>query len=293
MADGRIIKALSGFYYVQSNDNVYQCRGRGVFRNKNITPLVGDFVTFAISNPDEGYIQEIKARENELVRPPIANIDQAIIVNSAIMPDFSTQLLDRFLVLIEAKGINAVIVITKIDASENEQLGELKSYQKYYQQIGYPVELVSAKKPKELTRLGDYFTGRVSVIVGQSGVGKSSLLNALKPSLLLKTGDISKSLGRGKHTTRHVELVEVNGGLVADTPGFSSLDFNDIELEELAECFPEMRERKIYCKFRGCMHHKEPKCAVKEAVENGEIASFRYEHYLAFYEEIQSRKPRY
>ncbi|WP_106497668.1 ribosome small subunit-dependent GTPase A [Lentibacillus sp. Marseille-P4043] len=293
MADGRIIKALSGFYYVQSEGKVYQCRGRGVFRNKNITPLVGDFVSFDKSNPDEGYIQEIKSRENQLIRPPIANIDQAIIVSSAIMPDFNPLLLDRFLVLIESKRIEPVIFITKMDAIADEEKERIESYQKHYQQIGYSVELLSAKQPEGLANLIDYFAKQVTVIAGQSGVGKSSLLNALKPSLLLKTADISKSLGRGKHTTRHVELVEVNGGLVADTPGFSSLDFNEVDLDMLADCFPEIREREENCKFRGCKHYKEPKCAVKQAVETGDIPLFRYEHYVNFYEEIQSRKPRY
>ncbi|MBT2216888.1 ribosome small subunit-dependent GTPase A [Virgibacillus dakarensis] len=293
MANGRIIKALSGFYYVQTQDGIYQCRGRGVFRNKKITPLVGDFVSFDVGNPDEGYIQEIKPRENELKRPPIANIDQAIIVSSAVMPDFNPLLLDRFLALIEAKGIKPVIFITKMDAVDENERIEMQRYQRDYQQIGYPVELLSAKQPDDLGRLEVYFPGKVTVIAGQSGVGKSSLINALKPSLLLKTADISKSLGRGKHTTRHVELINVHDGLVADTPGFSSLDFSEIDLAELADCFPEFRVRKENCKFRGCMHYREPKCAVKQAVETGEITRFRYEHYLNFYEEINSRKARY
>ncbi|MUK89480.1 ribosome small subunit-dependent GTPase A [Ornithinibacillus sp. L9] len=293
MADGRIIKALSGFYYVQTDDGIYQCKGRGVFRKKKITPLVGDFVTFDIDDNDEGYISEIKPRTTELVRPPIANINQAIIVSSATMPDFSTTLLDRFLVLIESKGIQPIIFITKIDAIDKEGLQEIKTYKREYESIGYTVELLSTKLPTDLERIKHYFSENVSVIAGQSGVGKSSLLNTLNPQLLLKTADISKSLGRGKHTTRHVELVEVGDGLVADTPGFSALDFDEIELEDLPLCFPEMRERIDQCKFRGCMHLKEPKCAVKQAVDAGEISSYRYEHYANFVEEIQSRKPRY
>ncbi|MFD1038034.1 ribosome small subunit-dependent GTPase A [Virgibacillus byunsanensis] len=291
MTKGRIIKALSGFYYVKSGVDIYQCRGRGVFRKKKINPLVGDFVTFDISNPGEGYISTIETRKNELIRPPIANIDQAVILSSATMPDFSPLLLDRFLVLIESKDIEPIIFISKMDVISEDLNKNIEKYQQDYKAIGYQVELISTKK--ELNHLDSYFSDHVSVIAGQSGVGKSSLLNALKPSLLLKTDDISKSLGRGKHTTRHVELIEVSNGLVADTPGFSSLDFNEIELEELADCFPEMRERKENCKFRGCMHNKEPKCAVKQAVEEGEIASYRYEHYLSFYTEIQTRKPRY
>lgn len=293
MAEGRIIKALSGFYYVKSDEEVYRCRGRGVFRNKKITPLVGDFVKFDINDPNEGYIMEIKERENELTRPPIANIDQAIIVSSATKPDFSSMLLDRFLVLIEAKDIKPVIFITKMDTIEDLNNEDIERYKKDYKQIGYQVELLSAKKPESLSVLDNYFTDNVTVIAGQSGVGKSSLLNALKPSLLLKTGEISESLGRGRHTTRHVELIQVAGGLVADTPGFSALDFSEIEQEQLSDCFPEMKNVSDFCKFRGCKHHKEPKCAVKQAVSEGEITAYRYEHYLSLLEEIQSRKPRY
>lgn len=293
MAEGRIIKALSGFYYVKSGDKIYTCKGRGVFRNKKINPLVGDFVQFEESNPGEGYIMEIEERTNELIRPPIANIDQAIIISSAVSPDFSTLLLDRFLVLIESKHIEPVIFITKVDLISNTEWKQINNYKAIYEKIGYSVELISSKQPEKLPELGHYFSKKVSVFAGQSGVGKSSLLNVLKPSLLLKTAEISQSLGRGKHTTRHVELVQYNGGLVADTPGFSVLDFNTIEGEDLSECFPEMRDKKSQCKFRGCMHYKEPKCAVKDAVEQGEIPGFRYEHYLSFLEEVQTRKPRY
>lgn len=293
MAEGRIIKALSGFYYVKVEDKIYQCRGRGVFRKRNITPLVGDYVNFDISDHDEGYIMEIKPRENELVRPPVANINQAIIVSSAVSPEFSTTLLDRFLVLIESKGIKPVIFITKVDKLSDANRNVIKNYQSAYKNIGYEVELISSKEPVILPELDRYFKDKVTVIAGQSGVGKSSMLNALQPSLLLKTAEISKSLGRGKHTTRHVELLQVSGGLVADTPGFSALDFSNVELADLADCFPEMRERKDYCKFRGCMHHKEPKCAIKDAVGKEEIAAYRYNHYLNFFEEIELRKPRY
>lgn len=293
MPEGRIIKALSGFYYVQTTEGVFQCKGRGVFRKKNITPLVGDFVSFDHREENEGYVTEIKDRTNELIRPPIANITQAIIVSSATMPDFSTTLLDRFLVLIEAKGITPIIFITKTDLLSDEQIKDLQKYQKDYEKIGYTVEMFSAKDPKEIDRIKDYLKDQVTVIAGQSGVGKSSLINALSPESLLKTADISKSLGRGKHTTRHVELIEINQGLVADTPGFSALDFSEIEAEELSSCFPEMKERINDCKFRGCLHSKEPKCAVKTAVENGEIPIYRYDHYISFLEEIQSRKPRY
>ncbi|MFD1360290.1 ribosome small subunit-dependent GTPase A [Lentibacillus salinarum] len=290
MTEGRIIKAVSGFYYVQSGDDMYQCRGRGVFRNQNITPLVGDFVEF---NETEGYILAVKPRRNTLVRPPVANIDQAVIVSSAVKPDFNPLLLDRFLVMIESKQVKPVIFLTKKDVIAEAEMENLIYYQKLYEQIGYPVELISSKEPEKLTELTRYFAERVSVIAGQSGVGKSSLLNVLNPSLELKTDEISASLGRGKHTTRHVELVEAGGGLVADTPGFSALDFRNLEAADLGECFPEIRERQPDCKFRSCLHHKEPNCAVKQAVEDGEVAATRYDHYLRFLDEINSRKPRY
>lgn len=293
MTDGRIIKALSGFYYVQTEDGVYQCRGRGLFRNKKITPLVGDFVEFDKENVMEGYISTIKPRFNELVRPPVANVDRAFILSSAVEPSFSSLLLDRFLVLIESKDIEPIIIISKIDVLPESEKEMIDDYAKVYQAIGYKVQLVSSKEPFDNQGMEAYFSDGVSVIAGQSGVGKSSLLNALKPELQIKTDDISKSLGRGKHTTRHVELVQLFGGLVADTPGFSALEFNQIDLEDLGDYFPEIRERKGDCKFRGCMHNKEPKCAIKDAVGKGEIAQFRYDHYLTFYEEIKSRKPRY
>lgn len=293
MKEGRIIKALSGFYYVKSDGETYACKGRGVFRKKNIVPLVGDYVVFDITNEGEGYITEIKKRTNEITRPPVANMTQAIIVSSITKPTFSSLLLDRFLVLIESKKIKPVIVITKMDLATAEEITEIRNVQKTYQKIGYTIELVSTKDAESLKAVDQLFVDETSVIVGQSGVGKSSFLNALNPELFIKTDIISESLGRGKHTTRHVELVEINGGLVADTPGFSALDFNDIESDELTNYFLEMKERKNQCHFRGCLHDKEPKCAVKQAVEQKEIERFRYEHYLKFLQEIQTRKPRY
>lgn len=294
MTEGRIIKALSGFYYVKTaDDQVYKCRGRGVFRKRNITPLVGDFVTFDHDHHHEGYITKIKPRKNELARPPIANIDQAIIVSSASLPDFSHLLLDRFLVAIESKQIKPIIFISKMDLLSAAEWETFETIKKDYENLGYSVELVSIEITDSLQHLDHYFANKTSVIAGQSGVGKSSILNTLNASLFIKTDEISKSLGRGKHTTRHVELVEVLGGLVADTPGFSSLEFAEIEQEELGDCFPEIRRMKDRCRFRGCMHDREPHCTVKEAVNNGDIIKKRYDHYLSFLEEIKSRKPRY
>ncbi len=293
MPEGKIIKALSGFYYVLSNGSVTQCRGRGVFRKNKITPLVGDYVEFQAENETDGYILEVFERKNELVRPPISNVDQAILVFSAIEPDFSTSLLDRFLVLVESNDIVPIICITKADLLNDDELTRILEYKSQYEQFGYDVLLTSSKTDQGLEDLIPYLKDKTSVFAGQSGVGKSSLLNAINPDLQLKTAGISTHLGRGKHTTRHVELIDIGDGLVADTPGFSSLEFSELEVEELAQCFPEMVERADDCKFRGCLHNNEPKCAVKTSVESGEIPSYRYDHYLAFFKEIKERKPRY
>lgn len=293
MKEGKIIKALSGFYYVLSNDIVYQCRGRGVFRVDNITPLVGDYVAFTADNELEGYIIEVKERKNKLTRPPIANIDQAVLVFSVVEPKFSPILLNRFLVFIEAENIKPIICITKLDLATNKQLSELEKYVQDYEKIGYRVILSSTETKLGLAELVATFAEHVTVFAGQSGVGKSSLLNAINPQLNIKTAEISAHLGRGRHTTRHVELIPVGDGLVADTPGFSSIEFNAIEVEQLSNCFPEFKQLSNSCKFRGCLHLQEPGCAIKAGVDNGTIAPYRYDHYKIFLKEIQERKPRY
>ncbi|AOP14900.1 ribosome small subunit-dependent GTPase A [Bacillus licheniformis] len=294
MPEGKIIKALSGFYYVLDGDQVIQCRGRGVFRKNKVTPLVGDDVVYQADNDKEGYILEIKDRFNELVRPPISNVDQAVLVFSAKEPTFSMSLLDRFLVLVEAGDIRPIICITKMDLVDDDALKEqIHQYAEDYRNIGYSVYLTSMKSGRGIEDIIPHFQDKITVFAGQSGVGKSSLLNAISPDLELKTAGISAHLGRGKHTTRHVELIDINGGLVADTPGFSSLEFAGIEAEDLGQTFLEIGEKSAECKFRGCLHIKEPNCAVKRAVENGEIAQYRYNHYVEFLTEIKDRKPRY
>jgi ribosome biogenesis GTPase len=293
MATGMIVKALSGFYYVQSEDGVFQCRGRGNFRKRQIKPLVGDQVEFEAENVTDGYILDVFERKNELVRPPIANVDQALLVFSALEPDFSPLLLDRFLVHIEANNLIPVIIISKVDLLDDSSLTGIETFKKEYEEIGYTVLLTSTLHNNGIDKILPYLNGRVSVVAGQSGVGKSSLLNSLKPELNIETNEISSHLGRGKHTTRHVELLSIGGGLVADTPGFSSLDFIDLEADDLSNCFPEMEERAANCKFRGCTHTSEPKCAVKAAYDQGEISSTRMKHYLQFLDEIKSQKRRY
>ncbi|MFA9557409.1 ribosome small subunit-dependent GTPase A [Evansella sp. AB-rgal1] len=293
MAQGRIVKALSGFYYVENEDGIFQCRGRGNFRNRNITPLVGDNVHFEAENRTDGYVLEVFERKNELNRPPISNVDQAILVFSTEEPSFSSLLLDRFLVHVEAHDIEPIICLSKIDLLEENQK-QIQAFEDDYRQLKYEVVSTSIFVEETIEKLRPYLQNKISVFAGQSGVGKSSLLNALRPELNIETAPISKSLGRGKHTTRHVELIPIDeGGYVADTPGFSALDFEGIEAEELTLFFPEMRKHINDCKFRGCTHVNEPKCVVREKVTSGEITSYRYEHYLQFFEEIKSQKRRY
>lgn len=293
MAKGQIRKALSGFYYVQDGDHLIQCRGRGVFRNKGITPLVGDYVEYEVEGNNDGTITSIFARQNELVRPPVANIDQAVLVFSTKEPAFNTILLDRFLVVLESFQVHPIICLTKSDLLTDEEKRTIEKYKTEYETIGYTIIETFKEDPNLIKKMVPLLKGKTTVLAGQSGVGKSSLLNRIMPSLALKTGNISEALGRGKHTTRHVELIELAGGLIADTPGFSSFDFDTIEKEELTQCFPEFLSISEGCKFRGCLHLKEPKCAVKKAVEEGTVKQYRYDHYLQFLQEITDRKPRY
>lgn len=293
MPKGKIVKAMSGFYYVKSEEGIIQCRGRGLFRNQKISPLVGDNVVYQAENETDGYIMEIDERTNELIRPSIANVDQALLVFSAAEPAFSTTLLDKFLVLIESKGIEPIICVSKIDLLDEKTKEEVYAKCEVYERIGYTVIKFSSETSEGLECIKPYLSGKSSVLAGQSGVGKSSLLNAINEQLSIKTGGISRHLGRGRHTTRHVELLEVEDGFVADTPGFSSLEFDEVELEDLGACFPEFHELSSGCKFRGCLHLAEPKCAVKSALESNDIADFRYKHYLQFVEDMKSRKPKY
>lgn len=293
MAQGQIRKALSGFYYVEQNGKLIQCRGRGIFRNRGESPLVGDMVDFTKDSESDGSVDKIYPRKNELVRPPIANVDQAILVFSVKEPNFNTILLDRFLVVLESFFVKPIICLTKMDLLSDAEMAEIQPFIEDYKAIGYELLTTFKDDSTLVERLQPMLEGKTSVLAGQSGVGKSTLLNTLIPELDLKTGIISKSLGRGKHTTRHVELIEVCGGLLADTPGFSSFDFDTIEKEELTACLPEFQRISEDCKFRGCLHIKEPKCAVKAAAETGEIRPYRYEHYVQFLQEIMDRKPRY
>ena len=278
---GIIIKSLAGFYYVEADGQVYQTRARGNFRKKGQTPYVGDFVDFSAEDQSEGYILKIHERKNSLVRPPIVNIDQAVVIMSAKEPDFNANLLDRFLVLLEQKTIEPLIYISKLDLLEDRS--QLDAYKAIYEKIGYPF-LYS------LEELLPHLNKKVTVFMGQTGVGKSTLLNRIAPDLALETGQISDSLGRGRHTTRAVSFYNVNGGKIADTPGFSSLDYEVKESELLNDCFPELAEVSQGCKFRTCTHTHEPACAVKLALETGKVAQSRYDNYLQFLSEIEQTR---
>lgn len=286
MQKGQIIKALAGFYYVKSQGQVYQCRARGKFRKDSLKPLVGDYCEFSIENQTEGYILSLLPRKNSLIRPPICNVDQALLVFSAKEPDMNLLLLDRFLILIEHLQIQPIICISKMDLVDSSLIYH---QMKAYEDAGYQVLYVSSKQEQGIEAVKNIFKDKVTVVTGQSGVGKSSLLNALDIHLQIDTNEISKALGRGKHTTRHVELIEMYGGYVADTPGFSSLELN-IEPVDLAISYHDFHEFSKQCKFRGCLHESEPHCAVKNAVEQGEISSQRYEHYLMFLKESKLLK---
>ncbi|SEK90645.1 ribosome biogenesis GTPase [Streptococcus equinus] len=281
---GRIIKSLAGFYYVESDGVVYQTRARGNFRKKGQTPYVGDFVDFSAEDHSEGYILAIHDRKNSLVRPPIVNIDQAVVIMSAKEPDFNANLLDRFLVLLEHKAIEPIVYISKMDLLTNPD--DIAAIQKQYQEIGYHF----CTSLKELLPL---LTDKVTVFMGQTGVGKSTLLNKIAPELKLETGEISDSLGRGRHTTRAVSFYNVHGGKIADTPGFSSLNYEITNVEDLNKAFPELRHLSRSCKFRSCTHTHEPSCAVKDALEAGELWKSRYDNYLQFLSEIENRRETY
>ncbi len=271
---GRIVKLISNDYTVEANGILLVCKSRGKFRNLHITPLVGDFVVF---DEEHHYIMEVLPRNNALIRPPVANIDQVFIITSAKHPDFSTNLLDKLLTVIEFHQIKPIICFTKMDLLNADEVKEIKKYIDYYQTIGYLV-----LENTELEKIKGCFLNKTSVFTGQSGAGKSTLLNRLDSSLQIKTDDISYALGRGKHTTRHVELIFLYGGYVADTPGFSAISFLDMTAADIRDQFVEFNLYREDCEYKDCMHLSEDKCAIKKKVEEGLICKSRYENYVNF-----------
>ncbi|MCK8624163.1 ribosome small subunit-dependent GTPase A [Apilactobacillus sp. M161] len=294
MKKGKIYQSLSGFYDVLCDDKIYRTRARGNFRKKKITPIVGDDVEFQMTNENEGYLLKILPRRNSLVRPPIANIDQALLVTSAVEPDFSYNLLDRQLVSLEINNIKPIIYFTKLDLLSDDKIAYFEKIQQDYEQIGYQTILPGNLSHDDLNHLlVNLLKDKETVFMGQTGAGKSTLLNTISPGLKLQTGEISKVLNRGKHTTRKVSLMEVNGGLVADTPGFSSYDVLNIDAQDLRNYFPEFKRNANECKFRGCVHINEPSCKIKQLLSSGLIEQTRYDNYLSLYNIIKNRKPIY
>lgn len=291
MKTGRIVKLISGVYQVDVDGVRFDTKPRGLFRKKKFSPVVGDIVDFEVQNEQEGYIDHVHERENELKRPPVSNIDELVIVMSAVEPQFSTQLLDRFLVIAHSYDLEPRILITKKDLTTEDDREYIQAMLNVYQEIGYRTQFIG-KDDNRVDIVNEWNNGLI-VLSGQSGVGKTTFLNHYRPELNLETNDISKSLNRGKHTTRHVELYERTYGYIADTPGFSALDFDHIEKDELKNYFVDIKDAGQECKFRNCNHIKEPKCNVKQLVDEGEIAQFRYEHYLQLFNEISNRKVRY
>lgn len=285
---GTIIKALSGFYYVDvgAEQEPITCRGRGKLRHQKITPLVGDHVAITVTEDGTGMVDEVLPRSNQFQRPMVANMDQLVILASGAIPVTDPFLIDRMVSLAEYKGCQPIICFNKCDLEPATQLVEL------YQKAGFQSFAISAQTGEGLDQLLGVLDGKISAFTGNSGVGKSSVLNALCPQFGLKVGQVSEKLGRGRHTTRHVELFRVGGGLVADTPGFSAFDVEQMELipkEELANTFREFRPYLEQCRFVGCAHVKERGCAVREAVDNGAIAPSRYQSYVRLYDQVKSR----
>lgn len=279
---GIIVKGIGGFYYVKAaDDNVYECKARGVFRKEGITPMIGDRVEIDVKN-GKGSITEIMQRSTSLIRPSVANIDMLVLVVAATSPEPNLFLIDKMLINAEINGIEPIICINKTDLAKRDDLSEIYK--------SYKIVSVCAQKNEGIDVLTDIIAGKVTAFSGLSGVGKSSILNLIT-NTEMETGSVSEKIQRGRHTTRHVELLELKtGGFALDTPGFSSLEVEGVKAEDLQDYFPEMAEVKNNCRFRGCSHINEPDCAVKELIESGELAVSRYESYKELYNTLKQIK---
>lgn len=288
---GKIIRGIAGFYYVHIHGKgIIECKAKGVFRNKKVKPLVGDNVELEILDEDNktGNITEILPRKNSLIRPAVANVDQAVVIFAASFPKPNLNLLDRFLLMMQMQDVPTVICINKIDDTDNSETDRIVDN---YKNSGCNVYRTSTVTGEGIEEFGKCLKGKTSVLAGPSGVGKSSVMNCLFPEADMATGEISEKIKRGKHTTRHSELFCLADDVyVMDTPGFTSLSLPDVEKEDLKEFYPEFDEYRDKCRFLGCVHINEPDCAVKNAVEEDRISSGRYENYKQFYEEISNRK---
>jgi len=283
---GVIIKGIGGLYFVKVDDKVIECKARGKFRYTGLTPVIGDKVEILLeADVSKGVIEKIFTRDTEMIRPAVANVTQAFVVFAFKKPDLNMDLLNKFLVLCEYYRLNIVLCLNKLDLVEEvdeDLIKELKS-------VGCDIVFLKAKEGEGLSELKTKIKDNITVFCGPSGVGKSTILNSLLGREAMKTGDISKKSQKGKHTTRHSELIEYEEGFLLDTPGFSALSLDFIEKEQLQDCFPEFEKHKCNCRFSNCMHYKEPNCRVKEAVEANEIYNDRYKFYIKTLEEIISR----
>ncbi len=290
---GKIIKGIAGFYYVDVVESgIYECKAKGIFRKEKMKPLVGDNVEIEVLDEEEktGNLIRILPRKNQLIRPAVANVDQAMVIFAVRQPDPNYVLLDRFLITMEQQDIPVIICFNKSDLAEEKELEQMC---RIYGKCGYQILVTSAFQEEGISQVRKILEGRTTVVAGPSGVGKSSLTNLLQEKINMETGEISKKLKRGKHTTRHSQLITVGEQTyLMDTPGFSSLFVEGIEKEELRLYFPEFREYEGNCRFQGCVHVHEPGCCVKEAVEKGKISSQRYENYVSLYEELKEKEKR-
>ncbi len=288
---GKIIRGIAGFYYVYIEGfGEYECKAKGIFRNRKIKPLVGDDVEVEILETDSktGNIVDILERKSELIRPAVANIDQAMIIFAVSDPAPNYNLLDRFLVMMEQQGIETIICFNKTDKADEE---ERKRVEEVYKNTGYQILFTNALEGQGIDEVKAVLKGKTTALAGPSGVGKSSLTNRLQKKVSMQTGQISEKIKRGKHTTRHSELIYMEEHTyLLDTPGFSSLYLKDIEKEELQDFYPEFDHYLGQCRFQGCAHINEPDCAVKEALVEGKISESRYENYKLLYDELKSKK---
>lgn len=284
--DGTIVKGIGGFYYIKVDNDVIECKARGKFRYDELTPIVGDKVEITVKN-NKGVIEKIYDRRSELIRPSVSNVTQAFIVFTFKNPELNLDLLNKFLLVCENNNLKVIICFNKID------LIDLKDYENIldmFKSADYECIFINAKSGLGVDLLKDKLANNITVFCGPSGVGKSTLCNNLIGRELMETGTISEKSSKGKHTTRHSELIESNQGFIVDTPGFSSLEITDIAKDDLQYFFPEFRHYRNNCRFNGCLHYKEPSCSVKEAVEHNKINSLRYNFYIKTLEEIMNAR---
>jgi ribosome biogenesis GTPase len=288
---GKIIKGIAGFYYVYAQDGItYECRAKGIFRKENKKPLVGDDVEIVVTHEadKEGNLVQILPRKNELIRPAVANVDQALVIFAAKDPEPNFMLLDRFLIMMEQQDVPVAVCFNKTDLVTQEEIQKLEQV---YESCGYPVFLTSTLEGRGEEDIRKFLKGKTTVVAGPSGVGKSSITNLMQGEIEMETGEISRKLKRGRHTTRHSQIIPVaDQTYLMDTPGFSSLYLFDMEEDNVKDYFPEFRKYEDQCRFLGCRHISEPDCAVKEALERGEVSRIRYENYLGVFKELKEKR---